>query len=299
LSQPPKQIDLERPGAIEIVTKIEFETISSFFCSANTDDVGHHFFAKNDDRKLGETLLSFLLAHEYSHICLGHRGRLNESSRFYPSPTRLNRLADASKLLSKISNVQMPITQAGIQNYFGYQEQELEADRFAFSVIYSGLSSMENVTDELRGFFQQVLYSFFWADICEVIGRTFWHRREWVNEPLHRQELHEVSDITWRTRYPSPSTRIKNIYAWAKILICDEHFQLFERELRELEWVFGFWRSIMIDGVVYYLDNNPKVEEMQGSFIWKGYPESVRGSVGYNDPTEAFRLYRWQDYAHV
>ena len=291
--------EINIPIEPEVIGVIARETLHAFLCDARGSDVGHFFNADAEAIEAGRLLLSFLLAHEYSHVCLRHRPRRNDDSPIALSSVRLRDLTEITENLSEGQRLRIPVSTHRLKYFFGHQQDELEADLMAFLVLYEGICREQRCASVLPVFFRQVCYALMWCDINEVVGRTCLNGADWLSEPLHNPELCLLSDVAWRNRYPSAHSRLGYLYDRAKIALKDEHLKVFKGELHEAELLFSIWRDCLLKGakILEFLlqPDDPETRSFRDSFVWKGMPQSVKGSVGYNDPTEAFRVYRWQD----
>jgi len=288
------------PIVPEVASTIVQETMKAFLCDGQASDAGLFLEAAPESIDAGRLLVSFLLAHEYSHVCLRHRARRNDDSPLALSSFRLRDLTEITEELSQEQRLRIPVSTNRLRYFLGHQQDELEADLLAFMVLYSGICRLERSDAILPMFFRQVCYSIMWCEINEVFGRICLHGTEWLSEPLHNPELCTLSDITWRNRYPSAHSRIGYLFDRAKNALTEEHIRMFEAELQETEMLFSVWRGLLVKSADVFVSlfklDDPDAQGFRDSFVWKGMPKSVKGSVGYNDPTEAFRVYRWQDY---
>jgi hypothetical protein len=295
--------EIDIPTVPEVVVSIVQETMKAFFCDQGASEAGYYFDSAPENIEAGRLLLSFLLAHEYSHICLRHRARRNDDSPLALSSFRLRDLSEITEDLSQEQRLRVPVSTDRLRYFFGYQQDELEADLLAFWVLYSGIRSQDRCEELLPVFFRQVCYSILWCEINEVFGRICLNGTEWIVEPLHNPDHCSLSDIAWRNRYPSAHSRVGYLYDRAKVALTDEHLKVFETELHETAMLFSVWRGFLVKGADAFASlfkvDDPDTQGFRDSFVWKGMPQSVKGSVGYNDPTDGFRVYRWQDYTQV
>ncbi len=279
------------------------ETLAAFLCDKHSSIVtrDHDFLSNNIEAS--RLLLSYLLAHEYSHVCLCHLVRRNEESPLLFSSFRLRDLAYITEILGHIETPRLPINSDRLRYFFGYQQDELDADLLAFQVLYAGIQSQERCEEVMPLFFRQVFYSILWSEINEVVGRSCLHGNSWSYELLHNPQLGILSDVVWRGRYPSAYSRVHYLHDRAKLLLTEEHLKVLEREIGETVALFSLWRNVIL-GHASSLEAKFKSGSSDNiwlwdSFVWKGMPDSAKGSIGYNDPTDAFRVYRWQDNTQV
>lgn len=287
----------------ESLASIAIETLKAFLCDGAASNAGRYFDADSNQIESCRLLISYMIAHEYSHICLQHRARRNDDTMLALSSFRLRDLSDVTESLSQQQRLRIPINPQRLKYFFGHQQDELEADLLALMVIYSRLRQEGGSEYLLKRFFRQVCYSIWWSEINEVIGRTCLHGREWFDEPLHRPEFSVLSDLAWRNRYPSAQSRVNYLYDRARHALSEEHLEMFRSELIEADLLFTLWRRVIVGGAPVLAsmlrDYGAESRAVSTSFVWKGMPTSVKGSVGYNDQTEAFRVYSWQDHLHV
>ena len=292
--------DVTIPIVPKVSAAVAQETMKAFFCDGQASEAKHYFDADPDGIEAVRMLVSFLLAHEYSHVCHRHRARRNDDSPLALSTVRLRDLAEISEVMSQKQRLHIPIKPHRLKYFLGHQQDELEADLLAFIVLYEGVCNEERCESLLPVFFRQVCFSILWCDINEVIGRICLNGTSWLSEPLYKPEFCLLSDITWRNRYPSAHSRLGYLYDRAKIALKDAHIQVFEAELLEAEILFSVWRACLINNAEFLASllnpDDPQTKSFRDSFVWKGLPQSVKGSIGYNNPTETFEIYRWQDY---
>jgi hypothetical protein len=292
--------EINIPAKKEVLDLVANETIKAFQCELGSSEVGLYLDTEPENIEASRLLVSFLLAHEYAHICLGHRAFRSDATPIALSSPRLNDLIDISQGMTQTQRLNILIMPSQLKYYFGHQQDELEADLVAFFVLYSGICDHDNPEERLGVFFRQVCYALLWGEIHEILGRTMRHGTDWYDEPLHSPDVYILSDISWRTRYPSPYSRLFYLPKRAQFGLQEHHLELFHEAVKEAEVLFAIWRKVAMVGASTVHSVAQSMEEvdrsLRESFVWRGLPASMKDSIGFNDPTEAFEVHRWQAF---
>ncbi len=284
----------------ELINYVAMETLKAFMCDTPASHAGYYFDANEHERLNCRLMQCFLIAHEYSHIIFNHKARYNDESQLPLSGIRLRNLQRTLEPILQNQSSRFPIRSRNLAYFFGAQQDELEADYLAFSVLYKKISKSEKKDNILPELFRAIGNCIMWIEIHEALGRTLRNGPDWSESPLHSSEFYLIGDLTWRKRYPSAYSRLHYLYERAIDDIPEEHRELLEFEFREVELVFAIWRKIIIAAAgslsSMWYEESAHANALKNHFVWKGLPTSMRSSVGYYDHRDSFLAYNLSDY---
>lgn len=283
-----------------IVSLIGIETMHTFLCARNESRIDMEQEDYEDSELFSRLYISFMLSHEYAHIALDHKPRLNEDEDVEVSSFRMRELSDVLDALSQVMRTRVSLSPSRFLYFFGHQEDELSADLLAFLVIYSRLSSDVDCDNNLRLFFRACALSIMWNEIHEVTGRTIKHGHLWYSDPLNHPDFCLLGDLTWRKRYPSAFSRLEYLSKRGGSFMPETHESIMREEFHETLLVTHLWRRIVVTVAravkERWSEQTPEATNMREHFVWRSPPKSVRDSIGYNDQSVTFDVYRWRDH---
>lgn len=294
------QRKIKLPFDSEKERHVALASLDAFLCETRASKVRFFYEASDEELLPTRLMLSFVMAHEYAHICLQHEARFDDSTSLSLSSDRLQDLKEIIEYLPSDNKTKLLINSHRLKYFFGHQQDELEADFVAFLTLYSGIIAMPNNSAIVRKLVRAVAYTIMWADIQEVIGRTIQSGVDWHDDPLHDPQYALLSDLVWRRRYPSAHSRLGYLFDRMQDGLLEEHRKIVESELAEMELLFTLWRQIIVKASSVlsplWTEQSDDAEAVREHFIWKGLPASVRDSIGYHDHCEAFDGHRWQEF---
>ena len=286
--------ELRVPFDIDLTRDMTFAAMGAFLC--RTGDVLTGMYDADSAEEMDECrlLLGFMMAHEYAHIVLGHRSRVNDETPLAMSSVRLAELSQITQQLSRKERDTIAVSTNRLRYFFGHQQDELHADQLAFGALYRYIRDQRDAEKTLRLFFRQVLNSLMWSEIHDVLGRTTLHGSAWASDILYDPQKALLNDIAWRKRYPSAYSRVSYLHNRAQLMLSSRHLEILDEEIREVELVFSIWRSAILGAgemlQMMWNNDSEQTAHLRKSFVWKGLPNVARAGVGYSDHTEAFAV---------